>query len=431
MAHISGKTGKDGRIVIVSESSWEIEHNEEMLASPEDGYSIEVSGGNKLVFYRSTDGEIEAYGKVSYAGSPPKFVGSPVTLSDRYTLRTSTTYSDRLKRVIAGYEGGSGVASTFYYKLVDTSNDVLLLGDETYNSWGTSLVSSFVIDPVSGHLAMAFGGNDNNGQCGVHELYLDSYINSTLTRYTFDTVKEVKIAHIPSVNKIAIVFVNSDNNIRITVGKVIYEEYFGSDQWYLKIEEDPVLVSVNNASDLDLAYDSVTDKLIITYLNNTDDNVEYRLCTVNSDASVSFGDVGVFVYNVSAPNVIYDTVSQKVAVSYMDNTIWHGQVVVGSISGYDIVNIGTPSSFCDDIYYNDAVFDANSGKMVIAYYDYITYKSTAVAGSISGNTITFDTPVVFDDSTPSAISAVFDPNNNLVVVAYRAGGLIKSVAMRL
>ena len=69
--------------------------------------------------------------------------------------------------------------------------------------------------------------------------------------------------------------------------------------------------------------------------------------------------------------------------------------------------------------------------MVIAYYDYITYKSTAVAGSISGNTITFDTPVVFDDSTPSAISAVFDPNNNLVVVAYRAGGLIKSVAMRL
>ena len=71
--------------------------------------------------------------------------------------------------------------------------------------------------------------------------------------------------------------------------------------------------------------------------------------------------------------------------------------------------------------YISAVFDSNSNKVVLCYSDQNnSYYGTAIVGTVSGTSISFGTPVVFesvgtDDGTP----AVFDSNSNKVVIGYR------------
>ena len=47
---------------------------------------------------------------------------------------------------------------------------------------------------------------------------------------------------------------------------------------------------------------------------------------------------------------------------------------------------------------------------------------TAVVGTVSGTSISFGTPVVFAASSPYLIGSTFDPTNGKVVIAYRDGG---------
>jgi len=65
MPYISGLNNKDGRLIIINEADWSVEVNKETTASPEDGYEETVDAGTKLVVFRRTSGEIEAYGNVT------------------------------------------------------------------------------------------------------------------------------------------------------------------------------------------------------------------------------------------------------------------------------------------------------------------------------------------------------------------------------
>lgn len=66
MPIISGLNNKAGRVIIIDESDWSVEANEEVTASPEEGYTItDLEAGKKLVVFRQSTGEIEAYGNVT------------------------------------------------------------------------------------------------------------------------------------------------------------------------------------------------------------------------------------------------------------------------------------------------------------------------------------------------------------------------------
>lgn len=77
--------------------------------------------------------------------------------------------------------------------------------------------------------------------------------------------------------------------------------------------------------------------------------------------------------------------------------------------------------------YISAAFDSNSNRVVLFYrqpdYSNSTYHGTAVVGEISGGSVTFGSPVIFDtyDTSAGAVvtAAAFDSTNNKVVVAYR------------
>ena len=69
-----------------------------------------------------------------------------------------------------------------------------------------------------------------------------------------------------------------------------------------------------------------------------------------------------------------------------------------------------------------AAYDANAQKVVIVYRDISNTNGEAVVGTVSGNSISFGSPVAFSNDTASACSIAYDTTNQKVLIAYRDDG---------
>jgi hypothetical protein len=151
---------------------------------------------------------------------------------------------------------------------------------------------------------------------------------------------------------------------------------------------------------------------------------------VNADGTVS-----VVAGGPSAPQLFnnaqtgffsaaYDSVAQRVIIAYQDGfTTSFGTAVVGTVSGNSI-------SFGSPVVFNSAstsrmstTYDSVAQRVVIAYVNVGNSNfGTAIVGTVSGTSISFGTAVVFNSTATSqntdGISATYDTNTQRVVIAY-------------
>ena len=125
------------------------------------------------------------------------------------------------------------------------------------------------------------------------------------------------------------------------------------------------------------------------------------------------------VYNV----VTYYSSNNRVVVAYQDQgNSGYGTAVVGTITGTS-VSFGTPVVFESGQTYNqNATFDSTNNKVVIGYRDDSnggTNYTNAIVGTVSGSTISFGSPTVFDPGIPDFIACTFDTTNSKVCIAYQ------------
>jgi len=120
--------------------------------------------------------------------------------------------------------------------------------------------------------------------------------------------------------------------------------------------------------------------------------------------------------------------ANQIVIAYQDSgNSSHGNAVVGTITGTSIV-FGTPVVFeAANTQHISCTFDENAGRVVIAYYDYANASyGTAIVGTVSGTgsgaTITFGTPVVYHSNTTYWNTLVYDSNAQKVCVGYRGAG---------
>ncbi len=117
-------------------------------------------------------------------------------------------------------------------------------------------------------------------------------------------------------------------------------------------------------------------------------------------------------------NIVYDSYNKKVVIAYRDDgNSNYGTAIVGSVSGTTIT-FGSPVVFNTNATAmdgNSMAFDSNANKVVIAYRQSNNY-GTAIVGTVSGNSISFGTATVWNSATSSNISATFDSNVNRVVI---------------
>ena len=92
--------------------------------------------------------------------------------------------------------------------------------------------------------------------------------------------------------------------------------------------------------------------------------------------------------------------------------------------------IGTKSAaiFSAASSYGTSVYDINSDRYVIAFQNTSTGYPTAVVAQLTGTTFTFGTPVVWQSANATKEQAIYDPDQNKVVIFYQTqlGGVDNS-----
>tara|TARA_R110001632_G_scaffold84643_1_gene186519 strand:- start:61 stop:2061 length:2001 start_codon:yes stop_codon:yes gene_type:complete len=97
----------------------------------------------------------------------------------------------------------------------------------------------------------------------------------------------------------------------------------------------------------------------------------------------------------------------------------YGTAIVGTVSGTSI-SFGSPAVFESEYtQYPWPAFDSTNNKVVIAYQDVANSSyGTAVVGTLSGTSISFGTPVVFATATVEYTRVCFDASTNKTLIVY-------------
>ena len=114
----------------------------------------------------------------------------------------------------------------------------------------------------------------------------------------------------------------------------------------------------------------------------------------------------------------YDSVNNKILYVYIEGSS-SAYGVVGTVSG-DSISFGTPVQVVGTgAEYPVVCFDSNAGKFAVIFRDYTASGMGAVVATISGTSVSFGSKATVD-SEPSAAHlgvAVFDPDQNAIIYA--------------
>tara|TARA_R100001463_G_scaffold134320_2_gene196410 strand:- start:14 stop:1462 length:1449 start_codon:yes stop_codon:yes gene_type:complete len=168
-----------------------------------------------------------------------------------------------------------------------------------------------------------------------------------------------------------------------------------------------------------ITFDSNAGKTVVAWGINT--NVGYaEVGTVTSGNGISFGSSTQFDTGVTEITATFDSNSNKVVLAYTDaNNSSYGTAIVGTVSGTSI-SFGSTAVFESATTYDQqATFDSTNNKVVIVYRDGGNNNyGTAVVGTVSGTSISFGTPVVFESNYTINVNCSFDSSNGKVFVAF-------------
>jgi len=172
-------------------------------------------------------------------------------------------------------------------------------------------------------------------------------------------------------------------------------------------------------------YDAKDQKVVIAYRGVS--NYGYAIVGTVSGTSISFGSKATLYSGIiEFIGIAYDSTAEKVVIGYkgISGLTGYGRAVVGTVSGTSI-SFGTEVIFAGngDASFISPVYDSNANKIVISYIDAGNSNyGTAIVGTVSGTSISFGTAVVFAAATTEVSNSIFDSANNKVVIAFNDGG---------
>ena len=260
-------------------------------------------------------------------------------------------------------------------------------------------------------------GNNNYGTAVVGTVSNMSISFGSPVVFHSDQTRSIETVFDSSQSKVIIAYRddNNDGDPAAIVGTVSGTSIsFGS----------PVFISNDQSvnESIGCVFDSTENKVIFVYSNAYNSSYGTAVVGTVSGTSISFGTAVVYNSGSTIHNyAVYDTNAQKVVVVYRDSSnSGYGTAVVGTVSGTSI-------SFGSEVVYhtvstsdNEAVYDSNSQKVVAVHTDASNSNhGTAVVGTVSGTSITFGSPVVFQNSTISNLAVTYDESAKKVTVAYK------------
>jgi len=285
---------------------------------------------------------------------------------------------------------------------------------------GTTETTSVSYDSNAGKVVVAYkdAGNGNYGTCVVGTVNPDDTITfGSAVVFNAGQTDYIVARFDPVNNKVVIAYQDIGGSSRGTciVGTVSGNSIsFGS----------VAAITSNQCYSMSTGYDANAGKVVVAYRDGSDSNKgKARVATV-SGTSISFGTEVIFNSGGTLyPNVVYDSSSQKVAITYRDSgNSNYGTAIVGTVSGTNI-SFGSEVVFeSASVTYLRSVFDSTNNKIVAAYGDSgNSTHGTVIVGAISGTSISFNSPAVFQGAEIGYTGLAFIGNGKSVV-SYRNNG---------
>ena len=370
--------------------------------------------GNGVTVALKTDGTVEAISGVAQG------FGSQVAFTTVAITTTSATFDSANNKIVIAYQGSAGYGTAVVGTVSGTS--ISFGTPVVFNSANSFYVPS-AFDSSSNKVVIAYRntGNSSYGTAIV------GTVSGTTISFGAAVVFESAATIYPSVafdsnsNKIVIGYRdggNSDYGTAI-VGTVSGTSIsFGS----------PVVFSSGSTNYISTIFNSSANKIVIAYQNASNSSYGTAIVGTVSGTSISFGSATVFQTEIT-PSIrgVFDPNSNKVVIVYANNgNLGDGTAIVGTVSGTSI-SFGTAVAFRPDgpASYMTPVFDSSANKIIISYDDLgNSGYGTLVVGTVSGTSISFETPVVFNAAESEFMYSVYDPNSNKTIMSYRDTSLL-------
>ena len=286
--------------------------------------------------------------------------------------------------------------------------------DSCYDSNNDKLVIVYVAVHPSGHNALyAIVGtiaSDGSISYGTAELvYSDASYQVTSCAACFDSTNNKVIAAYTR---------NWDNSGRALVGTVSGTSIsFGS---------ETIFESGDVNSSMRMAFDSGNGKTVICYRDNGDSNKPKAIVGTTSGTSISFGSATTIQMTAIQPTggIGFDSNLGKIVFAYRDtNNSYYGTCAVGTVSGTSI-SFGTQvvwESVNVQAIAPKIPFDSTNNKLVFVYA-YSDNDGYAIVGTVSGTSISFGSNAEFENANIDYGAAAYNPDSEKVDIFYMDQG---------
>jgi hypothetical protein len=293
----------------------------------------------------------------------------------------------------------------------------------TRNTFNSSNSTNFaaVFDATNNKVVVAITdqSDSSKGKAFVGTVSGTSISFGTAVQFSSAAYYSLDAAYDPDTGQVIIVYGNSSGYGTAIVGSVSGTSIsFGT----------ATVFASYPSYDNTCCYDTANSKVIATSLSgNTSSNRGQAFVGTVSGTSISFGSPSSWYSGTTLSPIygrlVYDPDNEKPVIIYRDaNDSRKGKAKVGTVSGTSI-SWGTEGVFQSTaIDALSATYDTSSNKIVVAYRDDSTSPVTpkASVGTVSGTSISFGTAVTFDSWVGgiSTCTVTHDPSVNKVVIFY-------------
>jgi len=361
---------------------------------------------------------VNADGTVSVVSetSATQAQGTAVAFESADTTFTASTFDSNSNKVVIAYKDkGNSNYGTAVVGTVDSSDNSISFGTPVvFESANTTEIAA-TFDSNSNKVVIAYSdeGNSGHGNAIIGTVSgTDISFGSAVVFESAET-SEISCVFDTNSNKVVIAYRDQGNN---NYGTAIVGTVSGTSISFGTV----VVFNSGQTKFTSTVFDSTNNKVVIAYEDDANSDYGTAIVGTVSGTGISFGSATVFLEaSVNYVSAAYDTDAQKVVVSINNNSNNYGKAIVGTVSGTSI-SFGSVVTFASaSTLYGRIVYDPVAKKVVIAYADGgDSDKGTLIVGTVSGTSISFGSEVVYEVGKSPNISITYDSNSERVVIAY-------------
>ena len=350
------------------------------------------------------------------------------------------TSGDGINRAVCAYkdDGSSGNGKAFTVRAIDTTNNNE--SAYTFDSGNNSFsFPSAVYDASQQKVLLVYRDQSNSNQ-GEYVYATPSANGEALTFTTpalfFENLvsgvgQSIAAVYDPDSEKAVVAYRKPDLS---GAAKTIFNDPGGKVKAIASVSASAgtsTLFHDASTGDLDVVYDSTAQKIVVFYQDIANSSYPTAQVGTVSGTSVSFGTATVIEsQSGDGFSATFDSNAGKIVVAYRQSST-SGKCAIGTVSGTSI-SFGTPVVFENASVDNIAIaFDSDENRIVIAYRDRgNSNQGTAIAGSVSGTSISFGSASVFQSgSVTGGYGATYDATAQKVVIGFRYNSQGKAIVV--